>query len=365
MRRSVNIRASSPPAVSPVGVAAVGVLGAFSAGTAGALAASPPGGEYTLANALAGVPFTVDTPIAPTITSEATVSNSSELSANLVNGRRVTLQAGSYGNQTFNTTDQEFVFLPGADVGFVSIGANARRLIFRGSPARAGVMRYISTPFAGGPTDILFDGVTLDHADREWERSHLFQMQRLAIINSHVRALDQPLATFPSAYSGRLTDAIFGNNHFECIGTNASAVRFQIPLRLVFADNRVQNTVPGQSYHTFRIHGNQGQLDIVVDDCYVVRNQFEGPGHMIQRPIMAGLHTRIVNVWYENNANYGTLYQPINIGADADAYVEVFRIRNNALYQGGQSWPGQVLPAWTVSGNTAQTYQTPPIWEYL
>ena len=83
--------------------------------TAGSPEAPAPGQGYTLANATAGLPFTLNTPVLPSISNEVTVTPST-IGANKVNGRRIILQPGNYGNQMFGSQDQEIVLQAGVEI---------------------------------------------------------------------------------------------------------------------------------------------------------------------------------------------------------------------------------------------------------
>ena len=83
------------------------------------------------------VPFAYSWPTEPTITSErtvtpATIGNESNLTTS---GRRLILQAGTYGAFTVSGNDREIVFESGVTTGTISIAGV--RMVFRGSPERA------------------------------------------------------------------------------------------------------------------------------------------------------------------------------------------------------------------------------------
>jgi hypothetical protein len=368
MRRSVNIRASSTPAVSPVGVAAVGVLGAFSAGTAGALAASPPGGEYTLANALAGVPFAVNPPIAPTITSEQTVTPAT-LSANLVNGRRVTLQAGTYSGFTINTTDQEFVLLSGVTVtGSIGIGSSARRIIIRGNPLRDNSVAGLAPPTgAPGITDLLVNGITIPGATSMIPGT----ITRAAFINNYIR-----VATDSIMLSGSATesDIIWANNYLTSEGSGQTGFRSHGYQRFVFVDNFMRKL--NSDHNTFRIHSNPGNARF---HC-VRRNQFQG-GRLRINPIGDGTAwpsaLRIEDVWFEDNDFYRT-FGTVNSYMEVNHPNDVIRLtyRDNRNYGDTSNYfrhddpsprfsDGTAIATWNVSGNSIQPLPgTIPAWSF-
>jgi hypothetical protein len=334
---------------------------------------SPPsGGEYTLANALAGVPFTVDTPIAPTITSTATVSNSSQLSDNLVNGRRVTLTSGTYSGFTINTTDQEFILQSGVTVtGNVVIGGSARRIIIRGNPLRAHTIRALLTgDDASGRSDIFINGINAINNAANGNADVLYmEADRFACINSNFEVYSINNTAF--LYSGQIprSNLIWGNNRV-ITSQNSFAWRTQRYSRLVMVDSLLKKT--GSTHNPWRYHR-------VAQYCYAGRNQIEGSRIRINPDDTAGVPNgeQIRDVWYVDNDQYMNLagqanYIEVNVPAD----VLDFRITNNRFY--GAYGPANMVgagggvlhdpanyPTWTASGNSFQALPgTIPTWSF-
>lgn len=335
----------------------------------------PPGGEYTLANALAGVPFAVSTPIPPTITSETTVTPAT-LSANLVNGRRVTLQAGTYSGFTINTTDQEFILQSGVTVtGNVVIGGSARRIIIRGNPLRAHTIRALLTgDDASGRSDIFINGINAINNAANGNADVLYmEADRFACINSNFEVYSINNTAF--LYSGQIprSNLIWGNNRV-ITSQNSFAWRTQRYSRMVMVDSLLKKT--GSGHNTWRYHR-------VAQYCYSARNQIEGARIRINPDDTEGLPNgeQIRDVWYHDNDQYLTidssgggqnLYIEVNVPAD----VLDFRITNNRFY--GAYGPANMVgagggvfhnpanyPTWTASGNSFQPLPgTIPTWSF-
>jgi len=332
-----------------------------------------PDGGYTLAS-IGSVPFAYNTPIPPNISSEVTVTPAT-IEANKVNGRRIVLSPGNYGNQDFSTQDQEIVFQEGVAFGFLTVRPSAARLVFRGSSPRVGSVGYIEVGNnrAGAATDIVFDGINQIHIQEpgDWPRqSNSFVAKRIAVINSSFLAYKYLAVSFSSP-GARLEDAIFANNNMVDEGTSlpgsgsaGPSTRFSGSIRLIFVDNRVVGYRP-DGYHNFRIHA---QPDLDAEDFYIARNQFEGTGHYFIRKGESGAgNMELLNIHYVDNEQYNTMHQPINVHAGSSPFEHptTFTLTGNNLYQSGQAWPTQ--PAgftWTISGNTVNASATPPVWQF-
>jgi len=327
------------------------------------------GGGYTLAS-IGNVPFAYSTPAPPNITSEATVTPAT-IEENKVNGRRLILSPGDYGPQNFNTQDQEIVFQPGANFGFLRVGMSARRLVFRGSPARSGSIGYMKVGDKNNGTaqDILFDGINQVHnpSAPQWEMRNVFYAERVAVINSNMQVREYAALSY-SRPGIRLQDVIFANNNMVDLGTSLAGtgngeavVRFVGSARVVFVDNRVVSYLP-DGYHTLRIHA-AASLD--AEDFYVARNQLEGAGQYFIRSGDGSPTQELRNIYFEDNVQYTSLLSAMNAGNDASSRPTSFTMRNNTLYGSTGGWPS--VPAgysWQFSGNSYQSYQNPPVWQF-
>ena len=331
----------------------------------------PPGGTYTLANATAGLPFAINTPILPTITSEVMVTPAT-IAANKVNGRRIILQAGNYGNQQFGTQDQEIVIQPGVEIGTLSFGNTARRLHFRGSPVRAGRIRTVHTggSFNNDIADLFFDGITAD--DTGSPSQNQWHGNRIAVINSSITA---------DIYAGgnfhNVTDFIWANSLIHTYGATQANVRSHGALRYVIVDCRFRKS--GGLNHALRVHAdNVGGR--VADNIYIARNQIDGArvairgdGQANEGAGPAAARAGIGTVWFEDN----TLYNPGPTG-NASFFTgfttpdserpQMLHLINNVLYTDMGTWhvPGTPRVNWVIEPdpNTHLPYEPPPSWSF-
>lgn len=327
-----------------------------------------PGGNYTLAS-IGSVPFAYSTPALPRITSEATVTPST-IAANKVNGRRIVLQAGSYGEQTFNTQDQEIVFTPGANISLLNVGSAARRLRFTANPIRSGSIGYI---MASGAQDLTFDGITQSHVSLGGSypiQRNDFVVQRLAILNSSFLARDFVFLSY-SEPNNRLTDVVIANNNMVDGGTSLggsgsgqAALRAVGAARFVFVDNRLVGNA-SDGYQNFRIHA---QPNLKAEYFYIARNQFEGSGHSFQRSAESGSPTSaqvIENVYYVNNLQYCNFQPPINVQGTSGYWPTSLTVTGNTLYSSAGGYPSNPSGySWVVASNSTSGYQAPRSWSF-
>ena len=95
-----------------------------------------PGDGYDFASAIAAVPFAINLPAEPVITSEATVSTNAGITNSLaVSGRRTIVEPGNYsfGSLSIGGTDKELVLQPGVNITLTNnlgvFGASRVRVI--------------------------------------------------------------------------------------------------------------------------------------------------------------------------------------------------------------------------------------------
>ncbi|NND54611.1 MAG: hypothetical protein HKN56_06535, partial [Gammaproteobacteria bacterium] len=298
------------------------------------------GGDYDLSDALAGVPFTVNTPVLPNISEEVTVTPST-IAANKVNGRRLILQPGNYGNQSFGTQDQEIVIQPGVEIGTLSIDRTARRLHFRATPVRSGRIRTITTGGSNnnGITDLFFEGLYVN--DNGSPSANNFHGARIAIINSHIIASEYAVGGFHG-----VTDFILANSHAHTDsngGGNESNMRSHSPVRYVVVDSRLQKSGLSKK-HTLRIHaGPPG--DRPADDIYIARNQLDGSRVAIRGTGTCGAENGqpdacetagLGTVWFDNNVIYQPGFNNASLYTGSPAHdtdrPQMMYVRNNSLY---------------------------------
>lgn len=313
---------------------------------------------YTIANAIAGLPFAISTPTAPTIVDEVTVTPATFASSN-ENGRRLILTAGNYVDIGISGSDKEIVFTTGVIIR--SLNVSGQRIVIRANPVRSGTINRFE--ISSSATDVLFDGLWGDSTALTDERNFVHG-NRVAILNSRFRMKDFALSSFP-ANTSYPHDVIVGNCNLISYDTTQAGIRLQSVERLVFVDSRVEKN----NQSTFRLHTSpEGQKS---DNLYVARNQMEG-GFWQIRPVPGG--TAELNntlgmgsVWVEDNEIYDTGVWSIIIGQESNNdFPEVFTCTGNNLYSGGGGFPSAGAYSWTatISGNTTNAYTAPPAWEF-
>lgn len=306
--------------------------------------------SYGLANAIAGAPFSISTPTAPTITSEATVNNAT-LEANKVNGRRLILQADTYGDETFSTLNQEIIQQPGANIGTLTLSGDLIEV--RGETANAGdIDRLIVT---GTASDIYVRECTITDGAGIDDFNHIQSgAVRVAITECNVTA---------SSYAFYVdilgtADIIIANNDIHSTGADGDpTLRFMSVNRGITRHNCLSN---GGAAQVHRIHANTGEGNSA--NHWVEDNQLEGPPGQIQPDSTGGGSTATLSdIWYRNNdiysgdgANWG------NMGSAGQRATNL-NMNTNHLRSTGGVFPDDALEvSWDISGNTVSATATAP-----
>ena len=141
---------------------------------------------YNLAAAVAAVPFTVNLPTEPTITSEATCTTVAEVNASVaVNGRRTIIAAGTYnfgGALSIGGNDKQIVCQPGAVLNLTELQLSGSRILIDDatlvSSGQYGVR--LSTT-----ADVRFNRLNLDADDGGF---FMYNAQRVLFVNSIISA---------------------------------------------------------------------------------------------------------------------------------------------------------------------------------
>ena len=321
--------------------------------------------RYSLEDAIRGLPFTVNLPIPPQVESEQVVTPSTL--GNYINTPRLRLilEPGNYGNRTFNSQDQQIILREGVYFGSVSIGGSARRISIRNEVARSGNMTRFTTPeggWSGFPEDIFVDGIRSDIGNDV----NYIHGQRIAIINSFIRAFDFPVSSFNGLYN----DIIYANCNFESYGDQQAGVRFHNIDRFVFVDNRVSKT--SGTKHVFRLHGGGGAD---TEHAYIGRNQIGNVQQISINPQGTGTPTSDVfhDIWFEDNTLHAqSTHGPGFISVhEHEGGLLRLRVRGNNFYGPASrvfvtptNAPVPNEPGWVVENNTISSFQSPPPWDF-
>jgi hypothetical protein len=285
------------------------------------------GGPYTLATAIAGSPFAINTPTPPTITSEQVVTTAT-LGANIVAGRRVILEAGSYGLRTFNANDMEVVLRTGADISYLDF-ASANRVKVRGETPRTGL---ISGPIMiqGTSSHICLDGITANGPGTSDD---------IQVYADNVE----------------MADLIWANNRTYSNGNTTPTLRIMSCNRTLTVDSLIDNIGLSAIY---RVHADTADSD----NHFCSRNQLlDGFMQLVASGSGGGGAQRLIGVTVHDNDWWGNgSYISLGTGADRPEILTCTNNRGRGLL----AWPTEELPAWDVSGNTNDAYEAPPAWDY-
>jgi hypothetical protein len=311
-------------------------------------------------------------PTAPTIRSQQTV-NTRTLARHIgAAGSQLTLQPGVYGDLTLDVDDQEIILQDGAILGIVTVTADVQRLIIRSQNARQGkVANFFFSGRSGGTSDVLIDGVS---GNSPLGQSNEFNGNRIAVINSYLRAANYGAGSFPEKTYDGPRDLIFANSNIISYDSQ-SGIRFMNTDRLVFVDSRVGKESAGL---LFRLHADATSNDITC--AYIARNQIEGLteqnfGNVIARNSNPNnLPAAMRGVVFENNDVYCRCAMVFGDGATTASAratgAQTMTLRNNRHFGAPDFvWtfpnaPSPPLPGWVIEGNTALPFQTPPAWSF-
>lgn len=323
------------------------------------------------------IDFSYSWPVEPNITSEAAVTPAT-LSANNVNGRRLTLAAGSYGDVSPGN-DQEWILQAGAEIDLFNF-LGSQRVKVRGETPRVGRIGTIGQDGQDNSTsDILFDGVY--QSNGPWTPNFFYSNflygSRIAIVNSSLNAAGYGIFAGTNSENG-INNVIFAGNYLRSdntINTQTSVIalslfRFLGVNTYVVAGNYMEKAGPGLG---FRIHGNDFSASEDLDsyDGYVGDNYIVVPSGVSSFAAMfvapsggSSVASAVLDITIEDNK----VYNPTNATFRTDSTPEQtpeaqnIILRDNDFY--GTQAPPSGTPArgvnWTVSGNSFQGYQAAP-----
>ena len=306
------------------------------------------------------IPFSFSYPADPVTTTSATVTPAT-FAANNVNGREITLSAGSYGSLSIGGSDKDIIIQSGVTISSLSITSGSRIRV-RGASPRVGTINALTmAEFGSGPSDVLIDGVNMTGGVA---RVYIGGT-RAAIINS---TLDVGTGTYAaSGFNGPWQNVLLANNNMITPGSADASVRFNSGGTLVFVGNRVTQTSP--AFNTFRVHATDGNAV-----AYIAGNQFEGTRLSLSDSCCGTGDTgfRLTNIWFEDNDFYMSASNSVFINShfnvtawDRIGYLSLQR--NNGYgptttWIGGSPWSGY---GYDIADNTTQAYTTPPAWSFI
>lgn len=322
------------------------------------------------------IPFGYSWPTPPNITSNYTVSNSAQLAIANVNGARITLQAGSYGDVS-PANDQEWVLQSGALIDTFTY-TGSERVKVRGETPRVGRIGTIQGPQSNDTTtttDILFDGIY--QANGSWTSSNEASNgpggRRIAIINSSLNTASYTIFCAAEQADQFNNLIIAGNfirndNSIAINGTVSAqhAVRIMTMNTFIFVGNYIQKHESG---HIWRVHCN---ATTPATDSY---NGFMADNTLVQlngASIFSGFQIYPVSNVYTPGELYDMTFIDNEFHSssggmfafDMDAppagwntNIRDMTLTNNfANGSDGLNNVAATFPSFTISGNTSQAY---------
>lgn len=284
----------------------------------------PTPGGYTLARAVAGLPFAISLPTAPRISGSPVSVTPQTIGANLQSGRELVLE-GVYGLLMITVPDVRLRLINGARINTLSLPSTQRVEVLGGSIGE--------TDTGSNTTDLLFDRCSFSHPTGE----NNWRGQRIAILSSTMR-----MARY-CAYSdaGTLADFIIANCDLQTNNANGTAptYRLQGANRTVLVDSRSANT-GSQSPYRVQAPGQRSTHH------YCARNQLETTNGQV---FLNGDNSNLDEVWFVGNklySNGGSFY----LGEGAAGAPQRLTMTGNEGF--GASFPRP--------GNTQFPYVTPP-----
>lgn len=317
------------------------------------------------------IPFAYSWPTAPTITSTHFVNNSSELALANVNGARITLNAGDYGDVS-PANDQEWILTANATINAFNYTGSSRVKI-RGENPRDGRIGYIVGPpeFSGQTAyDILFDGIY--QSSGSWtvsagQASNAPVGRRIAIVNSDLNTASYCLF-MPFHPADDYGDIIIAGNHINSddrattwVGDHQHLCRFMSTHDYIMVGNYMEKNTQGQLIRLHTLGEGLDHYNGFIGDNVVVTSTFTNFMALQFAPSSGNaVVDDLRDVTVDGNEIYCLNNDSIIAWQDEAAtasriYSNI--ITNNVGYGGG-NWENGFsnIGAQTLSNNTSQAY---------
>lgn len=311
-------------------------------------------GEYT-------IPFTVNYPADPVITSESTATNNSELSAAIqVAGRKVTVTGDARGSLPNPANDIWIELADGAQIGNAGgvwdfgFGGVQRMRISSQNPRQGEYHGGLTFPT--DTTDVLIDGVTfVETSSSGTARHNIYDSQRIAIINSWVTGNNFTLL----ANSGNNADVILANSYFLARNVPAGgngAIRLKDINRLVIVDVYADTTDTG--YEPLRLEDD-------VHNAFVRNVIGEGGGLRVSRMVGSSNPT---DIDIADTDFYHTSFLAISHN-DGSASDVIRLTMTDCTFHTDSATPGSNVisspqGSWSITNVRYAAYESPPAWSF-
>jgi len=302
------------------------------------------------------VPFPYNVPADPVTTSQATVTPAT-IGANIVAGRALTLQAGSYGSITVNVSDLDII---------CEAGVNFTSLTFNSSAIRCRITGGGNTTIDGvlwipAAQDIMIDNIFVIN-DGSFESIASTDSARVCYKNCTVTTGGDNWGMI----TGPESDLFVLRCNFSLSGANPSRAPTRMAgiNRVVYVNNRIQGNQAGPRFNNSSDVDPDGAMRYL---C-VAQNQFEvtNSGPQI-RPTNGGSGAGVVMTpgWFvDNNIYHPGATDSLDIGASNPENIQSYTITGNRAYNAATN--GSTITTIstgtgsTVSNNLNQTYTTTP-----
>jgi hypothetical protein len=290
-------------------------------------------------------------PTAPTTTSSATVTPATLAASQAVDGRAITLSAGSYGSITISGSHQRYIVQGSVTIGVVDFTAAADHIVFEFETPRDATSIITRVNMASGASDILIDGVLGD--DTTVDAFNRLEGSRVALIRSHLQS-----ATYGLWSDQRSYDVIVWNNIIEGGQQSGgfgpqSLIRVTDVERFACLDNRLVKHAVGKLVRIYTLSNadcSYNQIEAADSTGNNAGNELQ-PGTDATTPVQAG------STYFRHNVVYNDSGGPMQsyLGGSGE-------VSDNVSYSGG-SWPAAIAN-WTSSNNTVSSYTAPAAWEF-
>lgn len=317
------------------------------------------GGSYTCANALVGTTG-VECATLPTTSSSATV-NPSTIAANIVSGRALTVQNGTYGDITFDgVSDISLVIQSSATLGYLRFRNGATRISIECETPRACTTGHWW--FEGSATShITFNNIH-EAATESSAGAHDNDSVWYGPTGSHVTILNSLIRnTGYCALIDRASHIVIGNTDMDSTSNYRPCLRMMSVTNSVVADSRLANS--GGSSHIYRIHAESGSGPS--GNNYAMRTLFIQQGIYLDASGGSGGGESLGVQYVRDSCAYATIDWFWSTGSGANR-ATVGHVNDNAGFGSAfMAWPSAgAFQSDDISGNTVSAYTTPPTFTY-
>ena len=306
---------------------------------------------------LTGIPTrfeTVEFADPPVTTSSATVNNQTELNANLVSGRQITVNAGSYSALTINSSlsDIDLIVSNSANFSGVLSIAGTRIRITGGNYQWSGA--GYGSMIGGQAGHITLDNVVIEQGmDSQAFGADI--PDHVTILNSTIRSPDTGYAMFLF----NLRHWIVANTSISNTATAYAGIRMIACQNMIFIDGEIHSS----SNRTLRIHddGTGFPTDLLL--FYNMQMSHTTQGVLWITPTFGSgdgltrIELRNSRLYFPSATGHGGVAQ---MDGDIGVSIDDVIVRDNTIYSPETTMGGSGVTNYTSSPNTYNSYTSPP-----